>query len=99
MSLPEVGPRMWLLVGLAGQALFFSRFMVQWIHSERRGRSVIPTAFWYLSLGGGLLLLIYAIHLGDPIFILGQSLGGVVYLRNLMLLRRGNQEPELMGRP
>ena len=78
----------WLLLGFAGQTLFFSRFLVQWIVSERKGRSTVPRTFWYLSLGGGLLLLTYAIHRQDPVFIVGQSIGGFVYIRNLMLLHR-----------
>ena len=73
----------WLAVGLVGQGFFFSRFLVQWIASERAGRSVMPMAFWYLSLVGGLTLFAYALHLGDPVFILGQSCGAVIYLRNL----------------
>jgi lipid-A-disaccharide synthase-like uncharacterized protein len=75
-------------IGLAGQACFFSRFLVQWIASERQGRSVVPRAFWYLSISGGLVLLSYSIWRRDPVFILGQSIGLFVYLRNLVLLRR-----------
>lgn len=78
----------WIAVGLAGQACFFSRFLVQWIASERRGRSVVPRAFWYLSIAGGLTLLCYSLWRRDPVFILGQSVGLFVYLRNLVLLRR-----------
>jgi lipid-A-disaccharide synthase-like uncharacterized protein len=78
----------WVIFGLAGQAAFFSRFLVQWIASEREGRSVIPLAFWYLSLSGSLTLLIYAIHRQEPIFALGQSVGGIVYVRNMVLLKR-----------
>ncbi len=78
----------WLAIGFIGQGFFFSRFLVQWIASERAGRSVIPMAFWYLSIGGGLTLLIYAIHVGDPVFILGQSTGAVIYLRNLWFRQR-----------
>ena len=78
--------------------MFFGRFIVQWIQSERSGKSVIPLAFWYLSLGGGVLLLAYSIHLGDPVFILGQSAGALVYIRNLMLLRRSRGGPELLNR-
>jgi lipid-A-disaccharide synthase-like uncharacterized protein len=78
----------WYVVGFAGQAFFFSRFLVQWLASERAGRSVIPMSFWYLSLGGGSALFIYAIHVGDPVFILGQSTGAVIYLRNLHLRLR-----------
>jgi lipid-A-disaccharide synthase-like uncharacterized protein len=75
-------------IGLAGQACFFSRFLVQWIASERQGRSVVPRAFWYLSISGGLILLSYSLWRRDPVFILGQSVGLFVYLRNLVLLRR-----------
>lgn len=69
-----------------------ARFLVQWIVSERRRQSVIPLAFWYLSLGGGSMLLCYAIYRRDPVFILGQSTGVVIYGRNLMLLRRAQQK-------
>jgi lipid-A-disaccharide synthase-like uncharacterized protein len=79
----------WFALGLAGQAVFFSRFLVQWIASERAGRSTIPRAFWWLSLTGAMLLLAYAIHRKDPVFVLGQAFGWVVYVRNLVLLRRG----------
>lgn len=78
----------WYAFGLLGQAFFFSRFFVQWLASEREGRSVIPMSFWYLSLFGGTTLLVYAIHLGDPVFILGQSTGGFIYLRNLFFRLR-----------
>lgn len=74
------------LLGLLGQTCFFSRFLVQWVASERQRRSVVPTAFWYLSLIGGLLVLIYALWRRDPVFILGQSVGLVVYTRNLILI-------------
>ena len=73
----------WYVVGFVGQAFFFSRFLVQWLASERARRSVIPVSFWYLSLLGGVTLFVYAIHLGDPVFIVGQSAGSFVYLRNL----------------
>jgi lipid-A-disaccharide synthase-like uncharacterized protein len=99
MDLREVDPSLWLLVGLFGQALFFGRFLVQWIQSERQKRSVVPLAFWYLSLGGGFLLLAYALHIGDPVFILGQTVGAIVYIRNLALLRRNRSEPDLLERP
>ncbi len=69
------------MLGLIGQACFFSRFLVQWVASERQKRSVVPTAFWYFSLIGGLLVLIYALWRRDPVFILGQSVGLVVYTR------------------
>ena len=80
-------PNAWLALGFIGQALFSGRFLVQWIASERKGASVIPGAFWWLSLAGGLVLLAYAIHRRDPVFILGQSGGLLVYGRNLVLLR------------
>ena len=78
----------WLCLGFTGQGLFASRFLVQWVASERRRRSHIPIYFWYLSIAGGLLSLIYAIYLQDPPFIFGQSAGIVVYSRNLILLKR-----------
>jgi lipid-A-disaccharide synthase-like uncharacterized protein len=79
---------MWLSVGFLGQALFSSRFLVQWIASERRKESVIPLSFWFLSLAGGLALLLYAVHRLDPVFIVGQGAGLFIYLRNLLLIRR-----------
>jgi lipid-A-disaccharide synthase-like uncharacterized protein len=78
----------WLALGFLGQACFFSRFLVQWLASERAGRSVVPRAFWYLSIAGGTIVLTYAIWRRDPVFILGQSVGLFVYLRNLVLLHR-----------
>jgi lipid-A-disaccharide synthase-like uncharacterized protein len=81
----------WLGVGFVGQAFFFSRFLVQWLASERVGKSVIPMSFWYLSLGGGLTLFVYALNIGDPVFILGQSCGAFIYLRNLYFRLR--EEP------
>jgi len=79
---------LWALIGFAGQGLFAGRFLVQWLRSEREQRSVIPTAFWYFSLGGGLVLLAYAIHRLDPVFITGQALGLFIYGRNLVFVRR-----------
>lgn len=78
----------WLIIGFAGQGLFFSRFLVQWLKSEMVGRSVIPVAFWYFSVGGGIILLAYSIHQRDPVFIIGQGTGLVVYARNLYLIFR-----------
>ena len=78
----------WLGIGLAGQCLFMMRFIVQWIHSERHGQSLIPVSFWYLSLSGGLIVLAYGIHKLDPVIILGQLPGTLVYARNLMLIKR-----------
>ncbi len=78
----------WLIVGFLGQVLFFSRFLVQWIASERRGESIVPVSFWYFSLGGSSLLLSYAIYRRDPVFIVGQCFGFFVYTRNLVFISR-----------
>ena len=80
----------WLIIGFLGQGVFFMRWVVQWIASEKHAESRVPTAFWYMSLVGGLITLAYAIHRLDPVFIAGQSIGSVVYLRNLMLIHRPN---------
>jgi len=77
-----------MLFGFAGQALFSARFIVQWVASEAKKQSVIPLAFWYFSLAGGVFLLIYAILRHDPVFILGQAAGLIVYIRNLILIFR-----------
>lgn len=78
----------WAAVGFFGQLMFTMRFLVQWIISEKRRESTIPIAFWYFSLSGGIILLIYAIHIHDPVFILGQATGLIVYIRNLMLIHK-----------
>ena len=78
----------WIAIGFIGQFLFMMRFLWQWIQSERQQRSIIPIAFWYFSLAGGLTLLAYALHRRDPVFITGQMLGVIVYTRNLVLIRR-----------
>lgn len=77
----------WIVIGFIGQALFSARFVLQWLASERARRSIIPTAFWYFSLGGSMVLLAYAIHRADPVFIVGQATGLVIYLRNLYLIK------------
>ena len=82
---------LWLILGLLGQAVFGGRFIVQWISSERRRESHIPIVFWYMSLLGGAITLAYAIHKKDPVFIIGQGSGVVVYIRNLMLIYRHAQ--------
>ncbi|BET68583.1 hypothetical protein ASA1KI_35010 [Opitutales bacterium ASA1] len=93
------------ILGLVGQACFFSRFLLQWIVSERRGRSTMPVLFWYFSIVGSILVLIYALWKRDPVFVLGQSVGMVVYIRNLALIRRssraGSPEPvdSVISRP
>lgn len=76
----------WVGAGMAGQALFGARFVCQWLFSEVRGKSVIPLVFWYLSVAGGAILLSYAIHRGDPVFIIGESVTLLIFLRNLQLL-------------
>ncbi len=78
----------WIGIGFLGQLFFTSRFLVQWIVSERRRESVIPLAFWWFSLLGGVTLLSYAIWRQDPVFIMGQATGLVVYVRNLTLIGR-----------
>jgi lipid-A-disaccharide synthase-like uncharacterized protein len=78
----------WTVIGLAGQSLFMMRFIVQWIASEKVKQSIVPQTFWYFSLGGGLVLFIYALHQQDIVFTLGQSLGLFIYLRNLHFIHR-----------
>lgn len=78
----------WVLLGFVAQAFFTARFVVQWIASERAGKSVVPLAFWWFSIGGGLLLLVYALYRKDPVFIAGQAFGVFVYLRNLYFVLR-----------
>lgn len=76
----------WIILGFVAQALFTMRFVVQWLASEREKRSVVPIAFWFFSLGGGTLLLVYAIQRQDPVFIAGQAMGLFIYIRNLKLI-------------
>ncbi|MDD5759971.1 MAG: lipid-A-disaccharide synthase N-terminal domain-containing protein [Desulfobulbaceae bacterium] len=78
----------WILIGLSGQFFFFLRFFMQWLHSERKKESVIPTSFWIFSIIGSLLLLLYAVYRQDPVFIVGQSFGSLVYIRNLQFIYR-----------
>ena len=82
----------WIVLGFAAQALFTMRFLVQWIASERAGRSVVPMAFWVFSIGGGVLLFVYALYRRDPVFILGQGLGVFIYLRNLYFVLREKRQ-------
>ncbi|WED43823.1 lipid-A-disaccharide synthase N-terminal domain-containing protein [Legionella cardiaca] len=79
---------LWLALGLIGQGIFSARFIVQWLVSEKEKKSIIPVAFWYLSLLGGVTLLVYSIYKQDPVFILGQSTGVFIYARNLYLIQR-----------
>ncbi|MGE3920301.1 MAG: lipid-A-disaccharide synthase N-terminal domain-containing protein [Gammaproteobacteria bacterium] len=85
LSLEEI---VWLCIGFIGQGLFFMRFLIQWLHSERVKKSVIPVAFWYFSLFGGMILFVYAIHIRNPVFIVGQGVGLIVYIRNLYFVFR-----------
>lgn len=78
----------WVALGFIAQAMFTMRFLVQWLASEKAGRSVVPVAFWFFSVAGGFLLLIYAIQRQDPVFIAGQGFGLLIYARNIMLIRR-----------
>lgn len=87
----------WVILGLVAQALFMMRFVVQWVASERAKRSVVPIAFWFFSLGGGALLTIYAIQRQDPVFILGQGLGLLIYIRNLWLIANERKSMRVNG--
>ena len=82
------GNQIWMSIGLAGQVLFMSRFLVQWISSESEQRSVIPVSFWYLSLAGSTLLLSYAVWRQDIVFMIGQGAGFFIYIRNLQLIAK-----------
>jgi lipid-A-disaccharide synthase-like uncharacterized protein len=87
-----MGEKIWLGIGLFAQLLFSARFLVQWIASERAKKSVIPVYFWYFSLGGAVMLLAYAIHRKDPVFILGQSTGLLIYSRNIYLIYKEKKQ-------
>lgn len=78
------------ILGFVGQGVFFMRFLVQWLATERERRSVIPVAFWYFSIGGAMLLLMYGILDRDPVILIGQTTGLAIYMRNLYFIRRGN---------
>ncbi|CDZ78637.1 lipid-A-disaccharide synthase [Legionella massiliensis] len=86
---------LWLAIGLIGQGIFSARFIVQWLVSEREKKSIIPVAFWYLSLLGGLTLTVYSVYKQDPVFILGQSTGVFIYARNLYLIQRERRASRL----
>jgi len=88
MSFEEL---LWMGFGFLGQGIFFSRWLVQWLVSERNAESQIPVSFWYMSLVGSLMVLAYAIHRADLVFIVGQGVGTVVYVRNLILLHRAKK--------
>lgn len=78
----------WLAFGLVAQLLFTARFLVQWISSERAGRSVVPIAFWFFSMGGGLMTLVYGIVKREPVIIVGQAMATIIYVRNIMLIMK-----------
>lgn len=80
--------QIWVTIGMGGNLLFFSRWVVQWLASERARRSVIPLSFWYLSIAGSVVLLGYALYRRDPVFIVSQLPNGIIYFRNLHLLKR-----------
>ena len=82
----------WLIVGFMGQMFFSARFFLQWVYSEIKKKSIIPIGFWYFSLLGGATLLAYAIHREDPVFIVGQGAGLIIYSRNLILIKRRSSE-------
>ena len=85
--------KVWIVIGFAGQFFFFSRFLVQWLASEKEKKSVVPVSFWYFSIAGGAILFFYAIYRRDPVFIAGQAVGLFVYLRNLWFIHgRGGAE-------
>ena len=85
---------LWIIIGFGGQAFVTMRFLIQWIVSERAKKSIVPTAFWLFSLGGGATLLAYAIHKEDPVFITGQAAGLLIYTRNLHFIMKGRREAE-----
>ena len=87
----------WLVIGFTGQALFSMRFLIQWLSSERQRRSVIPVAFWFFSLGGGVFLLSYAIYRQDPVFIVGQAGGLFIYSRNLYFVFRERRQAHALN--
>ena len=88
---------LWLALGIFGQLMFAMRFIVQWLVSEKEGRSVIPIAFWFFSIGGGAITLVYGLYKREPVIILGQSLSLFIYARNLMLIGREKRAQTLKG--
>ena len=89
----------WVVFGFLGQAIFAARFIIQWIVSEKKKESFVPLSFWYFSIAGGVVLLIYAIYKKDPVFMIGQASGLVVYTRNLMLITKKNRMKENADAP
>lgn len=88
MGVTSAADVLWVTVGLLGQLMFTGRFLVQWLASEKAGRSVVPVAFWYFSIAGSLVVLAYGLHKGDRVIILGQLPGTLIYIRNLWLIQR-----------
>ncbi|HEY5610378.1 MAG TPA: lipid-A-disaccharide synthase N-terminal domain-containing protein [Thermoanaerobaculia bacterium] len=95
MSLHPQSWDLWVAIGFFGQLCFSARFLIQWLWSEKKKMSVVPVYFWYFSLAGGLILAAYAFHRKDPVFLLGQSFGLLVYVRNLMLIRSHAKRAEI----
>ena len=93
----DVATLVWVGIGFLGQLLFGLRLLIQWLVSEKQGKSVIPLMFWYFSIGGSIILLAYAIHRQDPVFIVGQSFGMFVYVRNLYLINREKKNNEKLS--
>ncbi len=89
-----MNPNVWLVLGFIAQGIFSARFIVQWLASEKAGKSVVPMLFWYLSIVGSSFLLMYAIHRKDPVFILGQTTGFLIYCRNIFLRLKENRLSE-----
>ena len=94
---PKFSIDFWIIFGFIGQAMFTMRFLLQWIASEKKKESVIPVSFWYFSLGGGLILLSYAIHRMDPVFILAYLPGNFIYFRNLYFIHKRKKTSSLVG--
>jgi len=83
---------LWLIVGFIGQSFFFLRFILQWIYSEKLGKSAIPIHFWYLSIAGAAIVFVYAIVRGDPVFFIGQIFAILIYIRNLQLIKKNGDK-------
>ena len=89
----------WLVFGVVAQLFFAARFLVQWIVSERAGKSVIPFAFWFFSMGGGLMTLVYGIVKREPVIIMGQGLSTIIYVRNIMLIFKERKTAQTSDAP
>ena len=91
--------QIWIIIGFIGQTIFASRFLIQWIVSERASKCIIPNIFWWISIVGSFVLLSYAIHKEDPVFIVGQSCGFLIYARNLYLIKKGEGNKKKQSDP